>query len=152
MYKALKFFRIAVGLGFVVNMIFALPALFAPHFLQGLADFGISNTIWWLQTDGYATQPLDGIWARGPYLHGGSVPTMWDLLTPAEQRPKAFTRGGDKYDQKKWALCTMYCKDQRKPATPIQTEPRIPERRLCSIRRLLETAIRDTPAPSTDRT
>ena len=47
------------------------------------------------------TQPLDGIWARGPYLHGGSVPTMWDLLTPAEQRPKAFTRGGDIYDQKK---------------------------------------------------
>lgn len=53
------------------------------------------------KTDGYATQPLDGIWARGPYLHGGSVPTMWDLLTPAEQRPKAFTRGGDIYDQKK---------------------------------------------------
>lgn len=52
MYKALKLFRIAVGLGFVVNMIFALPALFAPHFLQGFADFGISNTIWWLQNVG----------------------------------------------------------------------------------------------------
>ena len=52
------------------------------------------------KTNGYATQPLDGIWARAPYLHGGSVPTMWDLLTPAEKRPKAFTRGGDVYDQK----------------------------------------------------
>lgn len=52
------------------------------------------------KTYGYATQPLDGIWARAPYLHNGSVPTMWDLLTPAEKRPKAFTRGGDVYDQK----------------------------------------------------
>ena len=24
---------------------------------------------------------------------------MWDLLTPAEQRPQVFTRGGDVYDQ-----------------------------------------------------
>ena len=38
------------------------------------------------KTDGYANSPLDGIWARGPYLHNGSVPTLWDLLTPAEQR------------------------------------------------------------------
>ncbi len=53
------------------------------------------------KTNGYATHPLDGIWARAPYLHNGSVPTMWDLLTPAEQRPQAFTIGGDVYDQEK---------------------------------------------------
>ena len=51
------------------------------------------------KTYGYATQPLDGIWARAPYLHNGSVPSMWDLLTPAEQRPQVFTRGSDVYDQ-----------------------------------------------------
>lgn len=51
------------------------------------------------KTHGYANHPLDGIWARAPYLHNGSVATMWDLLTPAEERPQAFTRGGDVYDQ-----------------------------------------------------
>jgi hypothetical protein len=30
MYTALKLFRISVGLGFVINLNFALPALFAP--------------------------------------------------------------------------------------------------------------------------
>jgi hypothetical protein len=39
-----------------------------------------------VKTNGYVNSPLDGVWARGPYLHNGSVPTLWDLLTPAEQR------------------------------------------------------------------
>lgn len=38
------------------------------------------------KTDGYACRTLDGIWARAPYLHNGSVPTLWDLLTPEDQR------------------------------------------------------------------
>jgi hypothetical protein len=38
------------------------------------------------KTNGYANVPLDGIWARAPYLHNGSVPTMWDLLTPENER------------------------------------------------------------------
>lgn len=53
------------------------------------------------KTDGYANLPLDGVWARAPYLHNGSVPSLWDLLTPAEQRPKVFTRGSDVYDQER---------------------------------------------------
>jgi len=35
-----------------VNMAFALPALFAPRFLEGLADWNISNTPYWLQNVG----------------------------------------------------------------------------------------------------
>ncbi|WP_437825690.1 cytochrome c [Sorangium sp. So ce1153] len=50
------------------------------------------------KTHGYTNQPLDGIWARAPYLHNGSVPTLWDLLTPAERRPARFYRGHDVYD------------------------------------------------------
>lgn len=50
-------------------------------------------------TDGYANHPLDGLWARAPYLHNGSVPTLWDLLTP-EDRPEIFTIGNDVYDPK----------------------------------------------------
>ena len=51
------------------------------------------------KTDGYSSVPLDGIWARGPYLHNGSVPTLWELLLPADQRPRTFYRGYDVYDR-----------------------------------------------------
>jgi mono/diheme cytochrome c family protein len=51
------------------------------------------------KTGGYANQPLDGIWLRGPYLHNGSVPTLRDLLEPPERRPAVFYRGYDVFDQ-----------------------------------------------------
>ncbi|WP_347267774.1 cytochrome c [Paracoccus sp. (in: a-proteobacteria)] len=50
------------------------------------------------KTEGYASQPLDGIWARSPYLHNGSVPTLRDLLEPAARRPAQFRRGSDELD------------------------------------------------------
>ena len=50
------------------------------------------------KTDGYANVPLDGIWARAPYLHNGSVPTLRDLLEPERCRPPRFYRGSDVYD------------------------------------------------------
>jgi mono/diheme cytochrome c family protein len=53
------------------------------------------------KTDGYATQPLDGIWARAPYLHNDSVPTMWDLLKPEDERPVQFGLGNDVVDPEK---------------------------------------------------
>jgi len=49
-------------------------------------------------TGGYVALALDGVWARAPYLHNGSVPTLQDLLTPPESRPKTFYRGNDVYD------------------------------------------------------
>jgi hypothetical protein len=51
------------------------------------------------KTDGYANQPLDGIWARAPYLHNGSVPTLRALLDAPAARPTVFYRGNDVYDQ-----------------------------------------------------
>ena len=51
------------------------------------------------KTNGYANQPLDGLWARAPYLHNGSVPTVRDLLEPPENRPAMFYRGDDVFDQ-----------------------------------------------------
>jgi hypothetical protein len=53
------------------------------------------------KTDGYANHPLDGIWARAPYLHNGSVPTLRDLLEPPERRPVVFYRGYDVYDRER---------------------------------------------------
>jgi hypothetical protein len=49
---------------------------------------------------GYVTGVLDGIWARAPYLHNGSIPTMYHLLVP-EARPSQFLRGSVDYDQTK---------------------------------------------------
>ncbi len=44
-------------------------------------------------TDGYVNMPLDGIWARAPYLHNGSVPDLDALLAPEAERPVTFFRG-----------------------------------------------------------
>lgn len=44
-----------------------------------------------IATDGYQAPPLDGIWATAPYLHNGSVPTLYDMLN-SKSRPKLFTR------------------------------------------------------------
>jgi hypothetical protein len=52
------------------------------------------------KTIGYANVPLDGVWARAPYLHNGSVPTMRDLLNPPARRPVVFYKGSDVYNQK----------------------------------------------------
>lgn len=41
----------------------------------------------------YESRVMEGIWAAAPYLHNGSVPTLWDLLQPAAERPAAFAIG-----------------------------------------------------------
>jgi mono/diheme cytochrome c family protein len=65
------------------------------------------------KTHGYANQPLDGIWARAPYLHNGSVPTLWDLLQNPESRPPQFSRGYDVYDKDKVGFVTETPEAQR---------------------------------------
>jgi len=54
----------------------------------------------------YKARPLDGIWATAPYLHNGSVPTLYDLLLPAAKRPKSFTLGTRQYDPVKVGYAT----------------------------------------------
>lgn len=49
----------------------------------------------------YPAKPLPGIWATAPYLHNGSVPAIFDLLTPPQDRPKTFKVGQRKYDPRK---------------------------------------------------
>ncbi len=51
------------------------------------------------KTDGYVVPALDGVWAKAPYLHNGSVPSLVDLLKSPGDRPKQFYRGYDVYDQ-----------------------------------------------------
>jgi hypothetical protein len=39
---------------------------------------------------GYVPPPLEGIWARWPYFHNNSVPTLYDVLTVDHKRPKFY--------------------------------------------------------------
>jgi mono/diheme cytochrome c family protein len=48
-------------------------------------------------TGAYIAPPLTGIWATAPYLHNGSVPTLWHLMHP-DQRPARFYVGGHSLD------------------------------------------------------
>jgi hypothetical protein len=57
----------------------------------------------------YAARPLYGIWAAAPYLHNGSVPTLYDLLLPPAQRPKTFPLGARQYDPVKVGLADAAC-------------------------------------------
>jgi mono/diheme cytochrome c family protein len=54
----------------------------------------------------YKARPLEGIWATAPYLHNGSVPTLYDLLLPPEQRPKTFAMGTRAFDPAKVGYVT----------------------------------------------
>jgi hypothetical protein len=53
----------------------------------------------------YESRVLEGIWAAAPYLHNGSVPTLAELLKPAEQRISQF-KIGPNYDIENIGLAT----------------------------------------------
>jgi mono/diheme cytochrome c family protein len=38
----------------------------------------------------YEARPLAGVWARAPFLHNGSVPTLFQLLSPQDERDVRF--------------------------------------------------------------
>ena len=55
----------------------------------------------------YKARPLGGIWATPPFLHNGSVPTVYDLLSPPPERPKTFQVGSHEYDPVKLGLAQV---------------------------------------------
>jgi hypothetical protein len=64
---------------------------------------------------GYVPPPLDGIWARFPYMHNNSIPTLCDVLSPTKKRPIIYYAvdpkdPNDDFD----ATCLGY------PASPIK--------------------------------
>ncbi len=58
--------------------------------------YGEHHTV--VEPEGYVAPPLDGIWASAPYFHNGSIPTLWDVLHPAD-RPPVWKRTERPYDQ-----------------------------------------------------
>jgi hypothetical protein len=49
---------------------------------------------------GYKPRPLEGVWATPPYLHNGSVPTLYQVLLPPDRRDKKFFVGRREFDPK----------------------------------------------------
>jgi hypothetical protein len=63
----------------------------------------------------YKARSLNGIWATAPYLHNGSVPSIYDLLLPVKRdgdpadglyRPTEFEVGSREFDPRKVGLRT----------------------------------------------
>jgi mono/diheme cytochrome c family protein len=46
----------------------------------------------------YRARPLNGVWATAPYLHNGSVPSLYWMLKPAAERPRQFCMGARDFD------------------------------------------------------
>lgn len=47
----------------------------------------------------YKARPLDGVWATPPFLHNGSVPNLFQLLSPAAERSPQFYVGTFEFDR-----------------------------------------------------
>ncbi|GIW83055.1 MAG: hypothetical protein KatS3mg105_4862 [Gemmatales bacterium] len=71
------------------------------------------------ETVGYQAPPLDGLWATAPYLHNGSVPTVYHVLN-SKARPVVYTRsfrtGVEDYDAEKlgWKFVELKNVDDQK--------------------------------------
>lgn len=46
----------------------------------------------------YKARPLAGIWATPPFLHNGSVPSIYQLLSPVHERDSTFFVGRREFD------------------------------------------------------
>jgi hypothetical protein len=46
----------------------------------------------------YRARPLNGVWATAPYIHNGSVPSLYWMLKPQAERPKQFCLGARDFD------------------------------------------------------
>jgi hypothetical protein len=43
----------------------------------------------------FKAPPIEGVWAVAPYLHNGSVPNLYELLSPASERSRLFYVGSE---------------------------------------------------------
>ena len=55
----------------------------------------------------YRPRPLEGVWATAPFLHNGSVPTLYQLLLPPDERDTVFYLGRKEYDPVHLGLVTQ---------------------------------------------
>ncbi len=71
---------------------------------------------------GYTAPLLNSLWATSPYLHNGSVPTLWDMMHP-ESRPAKFMVGGHNLDFQKMGIKLVYDKARGAWVYPADVKP-----------------------------
>ncbi len=68
---------------------------------DGYAQLDLPNVV-----PQYMARPLAGMWASPPFLHNGSVPSLYEMLIPAYQRTKKFYVKGTQFDPRTVGLAT----------------------------------------------
>ena len=66
----------------------------------------------------YKARPLNGIWAVSPYLHNGSAPNLYALLSAQSERPRRFWTGSKEFDSVKVGHDTTEIKGRNPIAMP----------------------------------
>jgi hypothetical protein len=69
---------------------------FSDDMIACYEGFGMLDTPQILR--GYKPRPLEGVWATPPFLHNGSVPSLYELLSPAYERSTTFFVGRREFD------------------------------------------------------
>ncbi|RON06397.1 di-heme-cytochrome C peroxidase [Pseudomonas brassicacearum] len=67
-----------------------------PEERPGMDGFGLPIGVRELRA--YKARPLAGAWATAPFLHNGSVPNIYQLLSPQDERAITFYKGTLEYD------------------------------------------------------
>jgi mono/diheme cytochrome c family protein len=98
---ALDVKKLTEGLALNLVGIFIKNKFYADHGIdyatqQCLEGFGALDLP--QQIAGYKPRPLEGVWATAPFLHNGSVPTLYQMLLPPEKRDPRFFVGRREYD------------------------------------------------------
>ena len=81
------------GMKYAAYETFGVPRDLWPIY-NGIPD----DSVVWRVTGQYGVRTLAGAWATAPYLHNGSVPSLYELLLPDSRRSPAFPLGHAEYD------------------------------------------------------
>jgi len=71
---------------------------------NGFRDDGVDAPL------AYRARPLGGLWSTPPFLHNGSVPSLYQMLLPADRRDKTFYVGSREFDPKNVGYSTAKLK------------------------------------------
>jgi cytochrome c5 len=91
-------------LGLIIRDRYYTERSFSPEMRDCFEGFGMLDMPQVLQ--GYKPRPLEGVWATPPFLHNGSVPNLYELLSPAYERSRTFYVGRREFDPVKIGYVT----------------------------------------------
>lgn len=102
-----------VDVGTDPNRYLGMKSLEKLNNLKITKDYGIRH----VAQKGYVPPPLVGIWARWPYFHNNSAPSLCAVLTPASARPRTYYAGEANDTQKDFDYeCNGYPLGLKTPA------------------------------------